>query len=120
MPTDDIINDHLANLDDSVKRRMPRDGTMTRNVQRFKRDKTGNKKSRKKPKFRHDINLPDDFVTLPNGEKFLLFDTGHSFSDPILNKKSFKTQNDNFMSNLSLILDQNHNRSHCFSSLLEK
>ena len=78
---------------------MPRDGTMTRNVQRFKRDKTGNKKSRKKPKFRHDINLPDDFVTLPNGEKFLLFDTGHSFSDPILNEKFFKTQNDNFMSN---------------------
>ena len=93
---------------------------MHKNAQRYKRAKTGNKKSRKKPKFRHDINLPDDFVTLPNGEKFLLFDTGHSFSDPILKKKSFKTQNDNFMSNLSLILDQNHNRSHCFSSLLEK
>ena len=90
MPTDDIINDHLANLDDSVKRHLPRDETMTRNVQRYKRDKTGNKKSRKKPKFRHDINLPDDFVTLPNGEKFLLFDTGHSFSDPILYKKSLK------------------------------
>ena len=101
---------------------MPRDGTMHKNVQRYKRDKTGNKKSRKKPKFRHDIDLPDDFVALPNGEKFLLFDTGHSFSDPILNKKSFKTQNDNFMPGLflSLILDQKHNRSQCYSSLLEK
>ena len=90
MPTDDIINDHLANLDDSVKRHMPRDNTMYKNVQRYKRNKTGNKKSRKKPKVRHDIDLPDDFVTLPNGEKFLLFDTGHSFSDPILYKKSLK------------------------------
>ena len=78
---------------------------MHKNAQRYKRNKTGNKKSRKKPKFRHDIDLPDDFVTLPNGEKFLLFDTGHSFSDPIL--KSFKTQNDDFMPKwlLSLIFD---------------